>query len=396
MNRTRGWAWFGSITGGGEESSDQECWAQTCAGLGAVVWAALAVLARVEIARIGAIELMFAFAPLVIVPLGIELGNLLGTEGSVNRVARKIQPAGAVLAVLALCLPQGKIAGVMACGWMVVCGLMGLSGVLELCSFLKERFSHSGRKSKSPPCLAKGAQDKDGARRDTRSFDYTASDEFASLRMTTLSESSTSVPSPTVRVAMVMARIDLAVGGAWFVASRLGMRPMGIQEPIGLLTAVHFHFAGFATAMIAAATLHFAEQHGEGRWLRRLIPLVIGMPFVVALGFVVSPTLKMVAGIIFSASVSALAIFVRSYGRKGENGTARLLLQVAAVSVFAGMMFSSAYAVADYLGSDVLTIPQMARTHGIFNAVGFCLPAMLGWIVEFSVPVSGRVGSQLS
>jgi len=56
-----------------------------------------------------------------------------------------------------------------------------------------------------------------------------------------------------------MARIDLAVGGAWLVASRLGMRPMGIQEPIVLLTAVHFHYAGFATATIAAATLRFAD-----------------------------------------------------------------------------------------------------------------------------------------
>ena len=30
-----------------------------------------------------------------------------------------------------------------------------------------------------------------------------------------------------------VARIDLIVGGAWLVASRLGMRPMGIQEPLG-------------------------------------------------------------------------------------------------------------------------------------------------------------------
>ncbi len=34
------------------------------------------------------------------------------------------------------------------------------------------------------------------------------------------------------------------------------------------------------------------------------------------------------------------------------------------------------------LGSEALTIPQMARTHGIFNAVGFCLPGLLGWIVS--------------
>jgi len=178
--------------------------------------------------------------------------------------------------------------------------------------------------------------------------------------------------------------MDLAVGGAWLVASRLGMRPMGIQEPIGLLTAVHFHFAGFATAMIAAATLQFSERRGEQPWLRRLVLLVVGLPIVVAAGFVISPVLKMGAAILFSASVAGLAVAVRACGRKAEDPTARILLQVAAGAIFAGMVLSGAYAIADYAGSEVLIIPQMARTHGILNAVGFCLAGLLGWLVETS------------
>jgi hypothetical protein len=58
------------------------------------------------------------------------------------------------------------------------------------------------------------------------------------------------------------------------------------------------------------------------------------------------------------------------------------LLQIAAGAIFAGMVLSGAYAVADFTGSEALTIPQMARTHGILNAVGFCLTGLLGWIVE--------------
>ena len=186
------------------------------------------------------------------------------------------------------------------------------------------------------------------------------------------------------RIAMGIARVDLAVGGAWLVASRLGMRPMGIQEPIGLLTAVHFHFAGFATAMIAAATLQFAERRGEQGWLRHVVLILAGLPFLVAAGFVISPVLKMGAAILFSASVAGLAIAVRACGRKVEDPTARILLQVAAGAIFAGMVLAGAYAVADYAGSDKLTIPQMARTHGILNAIGFCLPGLLGWLVEKS------------
>ena len=162
------------------------------------------------------------------------------------------------------------------------------------------------------------------------------------------------------------------------------MRPLGIQEPIGLLTAVHFHFAGFATAIIAAATLRFAERRGEFSWLKPLVMMVVGLPFVVAVGFVTSPVVKMAAAILFSAGVAGLAICVRACGRKTEEPLARILLQVAAGAVFAGMVLSGAYAVADYLGSDALTIPQMARTHGILNAVGFCLSGLLGWLVESS------------
>jgi hypothetical protein len=141
---------------------------------------------------------------------------------------------------------------------------------------------------------------------------------------------------------------------------------------------------GFATAMIAAAMLRFVEQRGEHGWLKWLVAVVVGMPFAVAAGFVIFPLLKVGAGIVFSASVAGLAVVLQSCAKRLESGTARVLFHVASASVFAGMVLSSAYAVADFHGSDVLPIPQMACTHGILNAVGFCLPALLGWLVEFA------------
>jgi hypothetical protein len=314
----------------------QDLWAPTCATAGAVVWGGMAMLARMGIARVGAIELLFLFAPLVIAPLGIELGRGMGGTGRLEELGRRLQPVGAGMVVVAMCLPPGSTAGLAAVGWMVVCGLMAGGGVVGLVRSSLVRSSW-----------------KDADR--------------------------------SVRATLVVARLDLAVGGAWLVASRLGMRPMGIQEPIGLLTAVHFHFAGFATAMIAAATLRFATVTGlSQRWLKPVVLMVAGMPVVVAVGFVISPALKMMAAILFSASVAGLAIAVRACGRKAEDGTARILLQVAAGAVFAGMVLSASYAVADYSGSEVLTIPQMARTHGILNAMGFCLAGLLGWLVENS------------
>lgn len=308
-------------------------WVRVTATVGAAVWAGMAVLARMGIARVGAIEVLFLFAPLVIVPLGMELGRMIGGVGRLEKVALRVQPLGAALAVGAMWLPPGRKAGVTAMAWLGVCLLMAGGGAVRMVRAL----------------------------RGTRS------------RATVIT-----------LITLAVAQLDLAVGGAWLVASRLGMRPMGIQEPIGLLTAVHFHFAGFAAATIAAATLGFAERRGAYRWLKVVVLVVAGMPYVVAAGFVISPALKMGAAVLFSVSVAGLAIAVRGCGRRAEDGVARVLLQIAAIAVFAGMVLSGLYAIADFKGSDALTIPQMARTHGILNAFGFCLVGLLGWLVENS------------
>jgi hypothetical protein len=283
------------------------------------------------IARVGAIELLFLFAPLVIIPLGMALLRGIAATGALDEFARRLQPFGAALAVVAIWLPPGRMAALFAMGWLVVCLLMAVSGCGDLVRALWPEADRSAR---------------------------------------------------ATRVVVGIARIDLAVGGMWLVASRWGMRPMGIQEPIGLLTAVHFHFAGFATAIIGAATLQFAEKRAPQEWLRRLVLMVAVLPAVVAAGFVISPVVKMAAAVLFSASVAALAIALRAYGRKAHDATARIMLQVAAGAICMGMVLSGAYAVADYMGSDALTIPEMARTHGILNAVGFCLAGLLGWLVD--------------
>ncbi len=317
--KDRGWSLSGV-------RAAEESWAQTCAGLGSVAWATIAILARLGLAPIGAIELIFLFAPLVIVPLGMELARVMGTTGPIDYAARRLLPFAAGLAVLALWLPPGKTAAAFACAWMLICSLIAVSTFVDLVS---ARFSAS-------------------------------------------------------RLAISFAGIDLAVGGAWFVASRLGIRPMGIQEPIGLLTAIHFHFAGFATGLIAAATLRFSDIRNHRRWLNHLVTLVALMPLIVAAGFVISPLVKMIAGVLFSLSVALLAIFLRSCATRAQSRGATIFLQIAAVSVFAGMVLSSIYAIADFRGSDVLPIPQMARTHGVLNAVGFCMCALLGWLIEFN------------
>lgn len=317
-----------------DASTDAGLWARWCATGGAAAWAAIAVLARLGLVPCGEIELLFLFAPLVIVPLGIELHRATGQSGVLLEIAQRLQPAGAILAIWAFWHGPGLKAGITASGWMMVCGLIAADGVVSLIQ---------------------------NARRD----------------------------SPGIfNLAIGIARIDLAVGGAWLIASRLGLKPMGIQEPIGLLTAVHFHFAGFATATIAAATLRFrrerlpSEPSGR-RGFSYLVLAICVLPYVIAIGFVTSPALKMSTAVLFSAAVAVFAIFLRNAGLKAEDSTARLLLQVAPAAVFIAMILSAIYAIGDLTGSNTIPIPQMARTHGVLNSVGFCLCGLLGWLVEY-------------
>lgn len=315
-------------------------WARVSAAAGAGLWAALAVLARAGILRLGAIELLFAFAPLVVVPLAMALGRALeffspartvcehSSTAALDWFLARMQPVAAVTAVIALLLPPGHAAGGLACTWLFFCLLIAVAGVAGGIAAMAARVPLPGEGS------------------------------------------------------LLVGRIDLVVGGAWFLISRLGIRPFRMPEPIGLLTAVHFHFAGFATAMIAAAAGQFAASRGEGRRLRCLLAVVVGMPFAVAVGFVTLPAVKLGAALLFGISVAALAVCLRSLAKTMPHRTSRVLLQVAAASVFAGMVLAGAYALADFGGSDRLTMPQMARTHGVLNCVGFCLPGLLGWLVQ--------------
>jgi YndJ-like protein len=66
----------------------------------------------------------------------------------------------------------------------------------------------------------------------------------------------------------------------------MGFRVMGFQEPIPRLTAVHFHYTGFSSALILAAILKAARSRrgilGPLKWLASLVLFV---PFLLAAGF---------------------------------------------------------------------------------------------------------------
>jgi YndJ-like protein len=300
---------------------------------GAAVWALFALLAGLRRAPFGIIELLFLFAPLVIVPLGLELTRRLTGVGS-SRVAG-LTPVLQILATIAVSvafwLPPGRTAAALSVAWL----FFGL---------------------------------------------FLTADRFLQSR----TEARTGLS-----LILNLAYLDLILGAAWLVTSRAGVRPMGFQEPIVLLTAVHFHYSGFATALIAAATLReFRRRNLVMHGVRVLIWLVVLLPFLLAAGFVFSPLLRFVAAIALATCVTALAMILLWFAGEFHSGPARVFLRAACCAALAGFSLAGIYAVSEYFDRDWITVPGMANSHGVLNGLGFVLFALLAWLMELQEGVA--------
>jgi YndJ-like protein len=296
---------------------------------GAFVWATIPVLAAARRAPFGIMELLFLFAVLVVVPLGMELARILNpiSMGRMGQVFGLLQPPAGIAAVVSLWGPPGPIAASLMIPWFLFATVVALVGLASL--------------------------------RDPRNRSL-------------------------VTIAVAFASVDLTFGTAWAVISRAGGRPMGFQEPIVLLTAIHYHYSGFATAVIAAAALHLLDRRGMRiAIVRAVVWLVLILPFVLAMGFVVSPLLRMVAAVGLAVCVTSLAGIILWSGACMQNRTARVFVRTGSAAVWVGMGLAALYAVSNHAGLAFLTMPGMASTHGVLNGLGFVLLSTLAFLIEF-------------
>jgi len=294
---------------------------------GGAAWVALLGLSSAGLLPIGLIELIFLLAPLVLVPLGLGLiaaPRAIKLPEPFMYWARLLQPFGAALAVASFCVAPGASAAVLACGWLVVCGLLGLCGLLQLW--------WDRAKSVHQNCFSFGL-------------------------------------------------LYLPVGGVGLVASRLGVGLMGFKEPIVFLTAVHFHYSGFAAPLLVWATGRVLNPvSGVKRGILRLAAWgVIVAPALVALGFVISPFLKILSSYLLATSLTGLSILTLEALPLIAPTIARWLLALSAISIPGAMMLVCIYAVGDFTGHELITIPQMAASHGILNSFGFALCGLIAW-----------------
>ena len=158
---------------------------------------------------------------------------------------------------------------------------------------------------------------------------------------------------------------------------------MGFQEPIVLLTAVHFHFAGFGAPLLTRAAAPAAQNATTlKRTLFRIVAAaVLAGPGLLAAGFVLGPRLKLAAALLLVTGEIGLSLFFLVAVRTMRPRSAQVLVALSAASVLFAMIFAGAWAIGEYPLQPFVHLAQMAKFHGTANALGFTVCGLLGWTI---------------
>ncbi|HEX8921557.1 MAG TPA: YndJ family transporter, partial [Pyrinomonadaceae bacterium] len=154
-------------------------------------------------------------------------------------------------------------------------------------------------------------------------------------------------------------------------------------DTIVLLTAIHFHYAGFAAPIIVGMTGRMLVD--EDVRARRLlwiscVAVITGTPLVAA-GITFSPGLALVGACVIAVGLwllAALVVWRVLYSLPSHAG-ARVMLLISSASSCAAMVLACLYAYSIVAGRLILSIPQMAMFHGVANALGFSLCGLIAW-----------------
>lgn len=166
------------------------------------------------------------------------------------------------------------------------------------------------------------------------------------------------------------------VGAFWLLASRMGLQPVGFHEPIVLLTAIHFHYAGLMAAVLAGLV---ASSMRTPPFLRiALFGAVLG-PGLLGLAFLAGPRLKLAAVALMVVGECGIAVGTFRIGLSDAARTGGRLLLFAGACVILGMALAGIWAIGEYPLQAFVNLEQMARYHGVLNSVGFGLCSLVGW-----------------
>lgn len=176
--------------------------------------------------------------------------------------------------------------------------------------------------------------------------------------------------------------IYLAVGGVWAALARFGVRPLQFDSVIVVLTAIHFHYAGFVLPLITG----LAGRRLKNKIARIAALLVIaGIPLT-ATGITATQSgfshlietgaalLTVAAGMLTAWLHFSLSL------RADEQRLTRVLWLIVAVSLAFSLTLAALYGLRWYAPMQWLDIPWMRALHGTANALGVGLIGPVAWI----------------
>lgn len=292
------------------------------AAVGGLIW--LALLGGVLLNRfwLSIFDLLFLFAPWVVVPLTLSLLPA-AHENRASRMngslIRYLLFPGAVLATASFFLRDGRTAAVLTVLWLFASISLTLDGLMRLIRTRLQSFPE---------------------------FCFAAAEGYA------------------------------LVGALWLLASRMGLRPVGFREPIVLLTAVHFHYAGLMAAVLAGLA---ASPTRTPLPLRLVLVCAVLGPGLLGLAFLVGPKLKLAAVVLMVIGEYGIAFGTFRKGMASASRIGGRMLILGSSSVIFGMALAGIWAVGEYPLHAFVNLEQMARYHGVLNSFGFGLCSLVGW-----------------
>jgi len=131
------------------------------------------------------------------------------------------------------------------------------------------------------------------------------------------------------------------------------------------LTVAHFHFAGFAAALMA-----YLSADGLAAVS---VPLGTGL---VLLGFFLGDPVELAGAVVLTAGMWLVGWNLWRRSRTADRGTAVLLVVSGSVLVVT-MLLAVSWALGHVVNTPYLPLEWMVATHGVANAVGFALCGVL-------------------
>jgi len=177
-------------------------------------------------------------------------------------------------------------------------------------------------------------------------------------------------------IALYTALATPSIAALALVAERSSYELFGFKLTVLSLTVAHFHFAGFAAALIAFLVAGTRTTAGDAAAIS--VPLGTG---IVLLGFFLGDPVELAGAAVLTAGMWLVgwSLWRRASRVRQADRTTAVLLTISAAVLVVTMVLALSWALGHVVATPYLPLEWMVATHGLANAVGFALCGLLAW-----------------